>query len=133
VAKATAEPGERLDDAAERSQPPGVLSLDALSQFGAVYFGVEVRAVKLSLADGRVQRLELPTAELDDEPDHELTPKQSAILTVVDEMKVGEVLGYEAIASKAGYSASMDLRDFVRQLAMAGRLVKDRGGWKRVK
>ena len=129
----TAEPGERLEDAAERSQSPGVLTLDALSQFGAVYYGVAVLSVKLSLADGRVQRLELPLAVEDEEDNRTLTPKQSAILTVIDEMKVGEVLGYEGIASKAGYAASMDLRDLAQQLTMACRLVKKRHRWKGVK
>lgn len=128
--KAAAEPDARIGDKAER----GSVSLDSLPQFGATFYGVEVRSVKLILADGRVQRLDLPSVEdNEDPPEQSLTPKQSAILTVVDEMQIGEVLGYEAIAERAGYSASLDLRDFVRQLVIAGRLVKDRQGWKRAK
>jgi alkylated DNA nucleotide flippase Atl1 len=69
----------------------------------------------------------------DDCPADDLTPKDKAVLQVIDEMAVGSVLSNDQIAQAAGYANSGKLRTFMKTLAIAGRLKPHRYGWERVK
>lgn len=103
------------------------LSLDSLVANGLNVAGSAVARVTFTYADGREATIDLPRAL---EPST-LTPMQSAVAQAVNEMAKGEVLGYEEISERAGYSNSEGMRVFIRSLAEAGRLEKDHRGWKR--
>ena len=116
------------------AEPTPLLNLESCLTAGAMFYGTSVKSVLIELADGRTQRLELPVSPVvEDDPADDLTPKQKAILQVIDEMKIGDVLSNEQVATNAGYSCSSDLRSFVKSVAMAGRLKPHRYGWERVK
>jgi hypothetical protein len=65
------------------------------------------------------------------DPVSTLTEIQAAVLQVIDEATPGTVLTFDAIADRAGYSATQSLREYVRRLADAGRLKRIGGnrGW----
>jgi hypothetical protein len=78
-------------------------------------------------ADGRPASLPLPlTAAVRpakiDPPNAHTTPMQAAVLTVVNEMKVGEELSYDEIADKAGYANTGHLRAYLKELEATGRV-----------
>lgn len=129
MSKATAEPASRIGDDAERGAVAGPVCLDEILERGAVYKGRSVGRIQFFFAGGEV-KLELDATEL---AVPMLTPKQQAILQVIDEMAIGDVLSHDEIATRAGYSNSSDLREYVQRLFEAGRLRTDRRGWKRVK
>lgn len=106
------------------------VELLALLTGGATFAGVAVRAIRLELADGRVQRFELPAGGAAQGE----SPMAAAIAQVVDEMPVGSVLSYERLAKKTGYANSGKFRDAVKEYADAsGRVVPHRMGWEKVK
>ncbi len=131
MSKTLAAPGERLGaDAVPPQSPP---DLYGLIRTGAVFAGLVVTELKLTLADGRVQKLQLPPPpDRADDDAADLSPMKREVVQVVDEMGVGEVLSFEQIAEKAGYSNSDYLRVFVRSLETAGRLRRVRNGWEKV-
>jgi hypothetical protein len=105
------------------------ICLDEILERGAVYKGRPVDRIQFCFSGGELKlELESPDMALPS-----LTPKQQAILQVVDEMAIGDVLSYDEIATLAGYSNSSDLREYVQRLFEAGRLSRDRRGWRRVK
>lgn len=139
MARAAAEPGERLEDAAERSQSPvkpRPLPLDPMLSAGATFFGSHVRSVKLELADGRVMQLDIGPKVIDEDdepPENGITDKQRNILMAIEEMAIGEVASAETILFKAGHPNTGKSRDFLKRLAAFGILRHDRLGWERAK
>lgn len=109
----------------------GPMALDALEVSGATRFGTRVAHVIMVMDDGRNVSIDLPSLmEIDDEAPV-LTEKQQAIAAVVNAAKAGDILSNEEIAKRAGYSATDDLRIFVRTLAAIGKLKKVNRGWQK--
>lgn len=129
MSKATAEPANRIGDEIERGAVAGPVCLDDILERGAIYKGRSVDRIQFCFVGGEM-KLELDSPAFDAPV---LTPKQQAILQVIDEMGIGDVLSHDEIATRAGYANSSDLREYVQRLFEAGRLRADRRGWKRVK
>jgi hypothetical protein len=112
---------------------PDPPDLSDLLRTGAVFVGVGVTEVRITLSDGRRQMLQLPTVvPSSDGTETHLTPMQRDVLQVVDGMGRGEVMSFEQLATKAGWSNSDNLRVFVRSLADVGRLKPSRLGWEKI-
>ena len=114
-----------------------LMNLESCLTAGAMFFGVAVSEVTLTLADGRVQRLQFPVPnvaglEAEDDPEDDLTVMESAVLAVVNRMQPGFVLTNEEIASKAGYGCAGKLRAFTKKLATLGKLNRVNNGYERV-
>lgn len=128
--KATPPADDEVGTPAPADQSPSVPDLLDLLTSGATFAGTAVRSLRIELADGRVQRFELPVAG----GAAGESPMAFALAQVVDEMPVGSVLSYERLAKKAGYANSGKFREVVKEYADAsGRVVPHRMGWEKVK
>lgn len=104
------------------------ISLAGAVQNGISVDGLAVARIEFTLPDGRKIAADLPHQSTEGPT---LTPMQAAVAQAVEEMKPGDVLGFEEIAEKAGYSNGEGLRQFVRTLSEVGKLDKAPRGWKR--
>ena len=121
-------------------EPPGLVPdiADELADWlrrGRLAGGCPVRKISLVLSDGRRVVHELPTPKSESTEvieQEQLSPMESAVLEVIDGMRIGAVLSTQKIAELAGYAASGKLRDYLRELARSGRLKNATGGFERV-
>lgn len=119
----------RATEEAADASPVSAVELLALLTSGATFAGVAVRSLRVELADGRVQRLELPDLAAAGD-----TPMKRAVRQAVDELLVGDVVSYEKLAMLAGYSNSGKFREFVKEYAeQSHRLTPHRQGWEKVR
>lgn len=124
---------KETDDRAASVADPNPTSLDDIEKVGATRFGFEVgRVIMILRPSGRRIQVDLPSNEIEGDDDTTLgmSELERAVLRVVDEkMEIGEKIGFDDLAAKSGYSNCEELREFVRQLAVAGRLRKSNRGW----
>lgn len=107
---------------------------------GATVGGVRVVRIVCELEDGgKVSRVfGLRDQSHEEHPDmvqtegNELTDKQRAVLQVIDKMKVGDVLSTQEIARRSGYGNTGDLRNYLKILQVAGKLLGTNQGQKRL-
>lgn len=114
---------------------------------GGTLRGWPVAEFVIRTADGRQQTIQLPhpqgkgtepkdrNAALGQFDPETLTPMQRDVVQAIDEMLVGTVLSYTALAKKAGCANSGPFRDFVKQYAAeTGRIeANDSGrGWEKI-
>lgn len=97
------------------SSPPP--NLDTLPITGATLFGVRVLSLRVELADGRTQRLELPPDEL---PAEEKLNKMRLILDAVVSLKPGEKVKAEVLSGKAGVKWNSDTKSKLATLVKEG-------------
>jgi hypothetical protein len=120
-------PADRAEE--QTDAPAGLPDLLALLTSGATFGGIPVRTLRIELADGRVQRIELPAAAVTAD-----TPMKRAVRQAVDELLVGDVVSYEKLAQLTGYSNSGKFREFVKEYAeQSSRLTPHRQGWEKVR
>ncbi len=113
---------------------------------GGTLRGWPVAEFVIRTTDGRQQTIQLPqptegqpgvegSAAANPLAPETMTPMQRDVVQAIDEMMVGSVLSYTALAKKAGCANSGPFRDFVKRYAAeSGRIEAHEGGrgWEKI-